>query len=128
LGLTLVGVFAGIALSLAIIGIYGLLTYTVVQRQREIGIRMALGAQKAQLLGQFVWQGVRLCLIGIGVGLFGAFSLVRLLSSLLFGVTPTDPLTFMAVPLLLIGVTVLASWLPARRAAHLNPTVVLRAE
>jgi putative ABC transport system permease protein len=128
LSLALLGIFAAIALALAIIGLYGLLTYTVVQRQREIGIRMALGAQRTQLLRLFVWQGMRLSLIGIGLGLFGAFALTRVLSSLLFDVKPTDPVTFATIPLLLIGVAVFASWLPARRAARLNPTVALRAE
>jgi predicted permease len=128
LSLALLGAFALSALTLAVIGLYGLLAYTVVQRQREIGIRMALGAQRAQLLGLFVRQGTRLSLIGVSLGLAGAFALARMLSGLLFEVKPTDPLTFATIPVLLIGVTILASWLPAHRASRLDPMVALRAE
>jgi putative ABC transport system permease protein len=108
--------------------LYGVLAYTVVQRQREIGIRMALGAQRTQLLGLFVCQGMRLSLIGVGFGLVGAFALTRLLIGLLFEVSPIDPLTFATIPVLLVGVTILASWLPARRASRLDPIVALRAD
>jgi ABC-type antimicrobial peptide transport system permease subunit len=124
----LLGVFAGLAVLLASIGIHGLLGYVVVQRTRELGIRLALGAPRHRLLGEIVGHGVALTLIGVGLGLLGAFGLTRLLRGLLFGVAPTDPAIFAATPLILAGVAVVASCLPARRATRVDPMIALRSE
>ena len=118
-------VFACIALLLAALGIYGVMAYSVTQRTQEIGIRMALGAQRSDVLAMVVRQGMSLALIGIAVGVAGALGLTRLLANLLFGVNATDPLTFAAISLLLSVVAFLACYLPARRAARLNPVIAL---
>ena len=121
-----IGLFAALALALAAIGLYGVLAYSVVQRTREIGIRIALGARRAEVLGLIVRQGMRPALAGIAVGLVAALAATRVLASLLYGVTTTDPSTFVAVPLFLAAVSLLAAWLPARRAAGVDPMVALR--
>jgi len=121
-------IFGAVALLLAGVGLFGLISYSVSRRTREIGIRMALGAQRGAVLRLITRQGMKLVLIGVVIGLIGAFALTRLIKSLLFGVSETDPLTFVAVALLLTSVALLASWLPARRAAKIDPMVALHCE
>ena len=128
LNLLLLGGFAVLALVLAIIGLYGLLSFTVTQRQREIGVRMALGAQRFAVLNLVVGQGMRLVLTGAFIGLLGSFALTRALTSVLFQVEPTDPLTFVTVTLSLCVVALLACYIPARRATKIDPMVALRYE
>jgi putative ABC transport system permease protein len=113
---------------LAAVGLYGVLAYTVRQRAREIGIRAALGAQRADVIGLVLRQGMTLTGIGMLIGLAGAFALTQLIRKLLFGVAPTDPLTFATIPLLLAAVALLACWVPARRAANVDPMEALRYE
>ena len=122
----LLGGFAGLALLLAAIGTYGVLSYMVAERRREIGIRMALGADQGSVLAQVMKQGLVLTTVGIVVGLAGAFALNRLIASLLFGVQPTDPTTMVAVVATITLVAAVACWLPAWRASRVDPNVVLR--
>ena len=126
--LVMLGIAASMALALGIIGIYGVISYAVSQRTREIGIRLALGAQKSELRWMFVRSALVLTGVGSGIGLGAAAALTRLMKSLLFGVSPLDPLTYAAIPLLLAGCAVLASYVPARRAAAVDPAEALRAE
>jgi predicted permease len=125
---TLLGAFAGLAVLLASVGIHGLLGYSVVQRTRELGIRVALGAPRHRVLGEIVGHGLALTSIGVGLGLLGALAFSRLLQGLLFGVAPTDPATFVVTPLILAGVALLASCPPARRATMVDPMIALRSE
>lgn len=124
----LLSVFASLALILAAVGIYGVISYSVAQRTREVGIRMALGAQTTDVLKLVVRDGLKLVVIGVAVGLAGAFLLTRLMSTLLFGVTPTDVITYTTVAGILLGVALFACYLPARRATKVDPLVALRFE
>ncbi len=124
----LLSIFAGTALILTAVGIYGVIAYSVSQRTNEIGIRMALGAAKSNIFRLVVGQAMSVVAISVVIGLVGAFAATRLLSSLLFGVGASDPVTFAAIVLLIAAVAFIASWLPARRAASVNPIVALRAE
>ncbi|MGO8699729.1 MAG: FtsX-like permease family protein [Limisphaerales bacterium] len=121
-------VFAGVSLLLCAIGIYGVLAYSVLRRVREIGIRMALGAQRGDVLTMVMFERGRLVLIGVGLGLMAAFWLTRLLQSQLFEVSPTDPLVMTVVVLVLLAVALLACYLPARRATKIDPMTALRYE
>jgi predicted permease len=126
--LLLLGTFAGFALLLTLVGLYGVLAYAVSRRRREIGIRMALGAQRGNVMQLILRDGLQLALAGIGLGLVGAFAVVRIMRNLLYEIAPTDPLTFATITLLLGGVALLACWLPARRASRVDPIVALRTD
>jgi putative ABC transport system permease protein len=126
--LLLFSLFAGLALLLATVGLYGVLTASVSQRTRELGVRIALGATARDISRLILGQGLRLVLSGIVIGLISAFALQRVIGKLLFGVSPTDPLTFIVISLLLIAVALLACWTPARRATKVDPLTALRSE
>ena len=126
--LVMLGIAGAMALALGIIGIYGVISYTVSQRQREIGIRLALGAQGGDVLQMVLRQGAKLALVGVVIGVCAAFALTQLMRNLLFGVTAYDPVTFVAVAALLVLVVLLASYIPARRAMLVDPIVALRYE
>ena len=128
LNLLLFGLFAALALVLASVGIYGVTAYSVAQRTREIGIRMALGATQAQVMRDVLGYGVRLTSLGLVFGLAGALAGTRVLSSLLYGVRSTDAITFVAVSMVLTAVAFMASYLPARRAIRVDPIIALRYE
>jgi ABC-type antimicrobial peptide transport system permease subunit len=126
--MALLSVFAGVALLLASVGIYGVLAYAVNQRRREVGIRMSLGAQRRDVLQLFLSQGMAVTFFGIVIGLGGAWAATRIMRSLLYSVSPTDPLVFLSVPLAFAAVALLASFLPARKATRVNPVTALRSE
>jgi len=125
---TMMGVFAFLALVLAAVGLYGVLSFAVSQRTHEIGIRLALGASRANVRAMIVWQGLRLALAGAAIGIAGALALARVLESIVYGVKPTDPATFIAASALLTAVALLACYIPARRATKVDPMVALRYE
>jgi putative ABC transport system permease protein len=122
------GLFAGMALMLAIFGIYGVMAYSVAQRTHEVGIRMALGAQKSNVLGMVIRNGMTLTLLGVAIGLAIAFCLTRLMRALLFEVAPTDGATFAVVPILFVVIALIACYIPALRATKVDPLVALRYE
>jgi putative ABC transport system permease protein len=124
----LLALFAGLALLLALVGISGSVAWAVSQRMQEIGLRMALGAQPIDLIKLVVRQGIKPVLIGLALGLAGAFTLTRLMRGLLFGVSATDPVTFVGVTTSLLAVALVACWIPARRATKVDPLVALRCE
>jgi putative ABC transport system permease protein len=126
--LMLLGSFAALALILAAVGLYGLISYTTARRTHEIGIRMALGAQTGDVLKLVIGQGIRLALIGVSIGIGGALAVTQLMRSLLFGVSAIDPLTYIVVAVSLTLVALVASWLPARRATKVDPLVALKYE
>ena len=124
----LLGIFAGLAFLLSVVGIYGIISYSVSQRSHEMGVRMALGAERHEVVRLVVGQGMRLTLMGVAVGLVAALGLTRLLASYLYSVRPTDPVTFVVVSAVMIAVALLASYIPARRATKVDPVVALRHE
>jgi ABC-type antimicrobial peptide transport system permease subunit len=124
----LIGTFAALAVALAMIGLYGLISFTVLQRTREIGIRMALGAKPRDVLTLVLGQGIGATLIGIALGIVAGIALTRTMASLLFGVKPTDAFTFASVAVLLLLVAITASYIPARRAMRTDPLAALRHE
>ncbi len=124
----LLGAFAGVAILMAAVGIYGVIAYSVTQRTREIGIRMALGAQRIDMLGMILRQSLAVVVVGIAIGLFGSFGATRLLATLLYGVGANDALTYAGVVVLLGAAALLASYIPARRAMRVDPMVALRYE
>jgi predicted permease len=128
LSMRLIGAFAIVALITAALGVFGVLSFVVAQRTRELGIRMALGAAPGDVRRMVIGYGSRLAIAGLVIGLAGSFALTRLISTMLFGVAPTDPLTFGAVSVILLGIGLLASWLPARRATRIDPIVALRSD
>ena len=126
--MVLLGIAAGVALFLGAVGLFGVVSYVVSQRTREIGVRVALGAARADIGRMVFRQSATVALVGVAVGLAGALALTRLMGTILFGISAMDPVTFLGAPLLLVGVAALATWLPARRAARVDPIEALRME
>jgi putative ABC transport system permease protein len=126
--MTLLGIFAGVALALGIVGVYGVTSFLVAQRTREVGVRIALGAEPRQLVRMVVRQGMTVAVAGIALGLAGALAMTRVMERLLYGVSPSDVVTLAGVTAVLALATLAANWLPARRAARVDPLVALRAE
>jgi putative ABC transport system permease protein len=126
--MVLLGTFAAFALLLSSIGIYGVISYLIGERTHEVGIRMALGAQRKHVLTLVLGEGMKLVLLGAAIGIAAALGLTRLMADLLYGVSATDPLTFAAVPIVLLGVAMLACYIPARRAMRVDPMTALRYE
>jgi putative ABC transport system permease protein len=126
--LVMLGIAAGVALLIGIVGIYGVIAYAAAQRTREIGVRMALGAQIGDVRRMFVRHGLLLTATGIALGIAASIGVTRIMSALLFGVSPTDPMTYAAVSGTLASIALIATYLPARRAARVDPVVALRAE
>jgi putative ABC transport system permease protein len=124
----LLAIFAFAALSLAALGLYGVISYAVTQRTREIGLRMALGGRRLDVLGLVVGQGMKMAMIGALAGMLASLALTRLMKGLLYGVSASDPFTFIAVALLLVTVALVACWIPARRATKVDPMIALRCE
>jgi len=122
------GAFAALALGLASVGIYGVIAYVVGQRTREIGIRLALGARQKDVLRLVLWQGTRLALLGVAIGLGAALALTHLMTRLLYGISATDSATFLGLAMVLTAISVAACWIPARRAMGVDPVVALRYE
>ncbi|MBV8810633.1 MAG: FtsX-like permease family protein [Acidobacteriaceae bacterium] len=122
------GVFGAAALALAAIGIYGVVAFSVTRRTQEIGIRVALGAERTDVLRIILGEGARLAFLGVAIGIAASFAITRLMASLLFGIKATDPITFAGVAVLLSAVALLASYIPARRAMRLDPNTALRWE
>jgi putative ABC transport system permease protein len=125
---SLLSIFAAIALLLALVGIYGLMTYSVKQRTPELGIRMTLGASRMEILAMVIRQGVGVTAMGVAIGIGGALALTRLLAASLYGVKPTDPITFYAVPVLILMVSAAACFVPAWKATRIDPAIALRYE
>ena len=126
--MNLLGIFAAVAILLAAVGIYGVMSYSVNERTHEIGIRMALGAHSSDVLGLVAKLGIKLTAIGLAIGIAMALALTRLISAFLYGVKPSDPLTYAAVALALAAVALLACYIPARRASRVDPMVALHYE